>query len=308
MREFKGKSLLELPDDYIVIDIETTDFDYFYGDIIELCAIKYRNHNVVEVFETFIKPINGIPQHIIDLTGITETDVASAPSIDNISKDFLNFLSDDILIGHNVNFDINFLYDALKEVGIYLKNDFVDTLRLSRILQNETENHKLLTLCKHYKIAQPNHRSREDVIATNELYLVLKSLHLETPEKLYNFINRKQKRTYVRQDLSLVEATVDPEDIDENHIFFNKSFSFTGRMDFLTKKSAALIVANLGGFNLNNVTAKTDYLILGNLDYQHQRFGKKSSKHLKAEAMQEKGHDIEIMTEITFLEIINNLQ
>lgn len=52
----KGKSLLELPDDYTVIDIETTGLDAYYDDIIEIGCIRYRNNAPTEQFHTFLRP------------------------------------------------------------------------------------------------------------------------------------------------------------------------------------------------------------------------------------------------------------
>ena len=48
LREFKGKSLIALPDTYVVIDTETTGLDYEFCDIIEISAIKVVAGEVVD--------------------------------------------------------------------------------------------------------------------------------------------------------------------------------------------------------------------------------------------------------------------
>jgi DNA polymerase III subunit epsilon len=63
-RQFKGRSLLVSPSDYTVIDIETTDFNFFYGDIIEVGAIKVRNNVIVDKFSELIKIPYSVPSHI----------------------------------------------------------------------------------------------------------------------------------------------------------------------------------------------------------------------------------------------------
>lgn len=301
-REHKGNSLLEFVSDYVVLDVETTDFDYFYGDIIEIGIKKYVDFKEVDSYETFVNSGKDIPFHITNLTGISNEDITSAPYIHEIANDVVDFIGDNIIVAHHANFDINFLYDSLINLGFKLSNDFIDTLRLSRILLKEMENHKLKTLANNLNLSKPGHRAIQDVLSTNDLYKTLNSINETEPNKLIEFINRRKKNNSPAIDFSSITATTN--EFDEEHQFYGKHFCFTGRMDVLTKAEASQIVANLGGINQNNVTAKTDILVLGNLEYQQTRFGKKSSKHLKAEKMQNDDHHIEILTELSFLEII----
>ena len=236
--------------------------------------------------------------------------VIDAPSFKNIADDLLNFIDNDILIGHNVNFDINFLYDYFLSIDLKLSNDFVDTLRLSRILVKDSKNHKLKTLATYFNITRPNHRSEADVNATKDLYDKLREINNEVPSLLDDFINRRknQRRNYKnssRTDFSKITADKSIDFIDTDSPFFKKSICFTGKMDVLTKAEAAQLVANLGGIIQNNVNTKSDFLVLGDLEYQKERFGDKSSKHKKAEKLIDGGQELEIMTEITFLELID---
>ncbi len=68
-RDKKGKSILELPNDYIVLDIETTGLDPDWDSIIEIGAIKVIDNKVVESFESLINPEIEIDDFITDLTG-----------------------------------------------------------------------------------------------------------------------------------------------------------------------------------------------------------------------------------------------
>ena len=71
--------------------------------------------------------------------------------LDIVLRAFLAFLGDDVIVGHNVNFDINFIYDNLKDkLGLYLTNDFVDTLRLSRMLLSFLPRHRLDDLISYF--------------------------------------------------------------------------------------------------------------------------------------------------------------
>lgn len=78
-----------------------------------------------------IKVENPIDQYITELTGITNEMLENKPSFADIAENFMNFIDGYILIGHNVHFDINFLYDNLLDLGHILNNNLVDTLRLS---------------------------------------------------------------------------------------------------------------------------------------------------------------------------------
>lgn len=55
-RNNKGTNLLLFPTDYTVVDIETTGLSPQYDEIIEICAIRYRNKEFVEKYTTLIKP------------------------------------------------------------------------------------------------------------------------------------------------------------------------------------------------------------------------------------------------------------
>ncbi len=77
-----------------------------------------RNGEVVEEFDTFVKPGKPITPKITELTGITNEMVADAPSEKEALEAFLN-LRGRILVGHNVHsFDMRFLRAAAKRSGI----------------------------------------------------------------------------------------------------------------------------------------------------------------------------------------------
>lgn len=60
MREQKGNSLLLFPNDYTVIDIETTGLSPEYDEIIEICALKYRNKTLIDKFCSLVKPTSPV--------------------------------------------------------------------------------------------------------------------------------------------------------------------------------------------------------------------------------------------------------
>ena len=111
MREKKGRSLIEDPKDFVIIDIETTGLMPDWDNIIEIGSIKYKNNIEVERFSTLIKPPayddgSYIDDYIVELTGITNEMLSTAPSVEEVLADFDSFIGNSVLIGHNVNFDI----------------------------------------------------------------------------------------------------------------------------------------------------------------------------------------------------------
>lgn len=173
----KGESLLTFPEDYTVIDIETNGLNSNIDDIIELSAIRVRKDKIEKTFTKLIKPQRPVGGFISRLTGITNSMLANELAIDEILPEYLDFIGKDIVLGHNVNFDINFIYDkSMKHFNKAFSNSFVDTLKIARKLKLDCENHKLKTLADYYNIKQGRmHRGLEDCRITFEVYKCLKS-------------------------------------------------------------------------------------------------------------------------------------
>ena len=201
-RDLKGKSLVGIADNYMVIDIETTGLDVNCAEIIEVAAAKVEEGIIVKKFTSLIKPEKEINAFITDLTGITNEMVATAPTAENVLQDFVNFIGSGLIIGHNVNFDINFLYDNCQEkIGYTFSNDFLDTLRLSRILFANERQHKLSDLIKRFGIGQVvEHRALGDVLQTQKCYEYMLGYVIDNGVKmrrLYGSSRRKKKENIV---------------------------------------------------------------------------------------------------------------
>ena len=163
-RKFKGKSLFAFPFDYSVVDIETNGLISGVCEIIEVSALKFRNEVLQDSFSTLIKPTQKISRFITRLTGITDEIVENAPDITDVLQEFYGFIEKDILFGHNVHFDVNFLYVNLwLHNGLILDNSFVDTLRLARKALPQHQNHKQTTIAEYYGIETDGaHRTLRD--------------------------------------------------------------------------------------------------------------------------------------------------
>ena len=304
IREMKGESKIEFISNYVVLDIETTGFSPQYDKIIEIGAIKVFDGKIVDEFQSLINPQCEIDDFIMQLVGITNEMLQTAPTFEIIMNDFLNFIGDDLIVGHNANFDINFLYDNYLMHNIYFKNDFIDTLRLSRFLFKNFKSHTLdflqTGLHLEHKI---EHRAIADCLCTYDLYEYIKK-HIT--DNNIDFKSLYTKKHYHSSPVRAADIHSSTDSFDEDHPLYNKVCVFTGALEQFTRKEAMQIVANFGGINGDNVTQKTNFLILGNNDYCSSIKDGKSNKHKKAEALILQGSDLIILPESVFYDMIND--
>lgn len=304
-RSLKGKSTIDLLNDYIVFDIETTGLDSTYDEIIEIGAIKVHNNTIISTFNSLVKPQYEIDEYITELTGITNEMVKDAPTIEEILPDFMKYIGSDILIGHNVNFDINFIYDNLyRNKYDVITNNFIDTMRIARKLLPELSHHRLIDLANYFEIdSTDNHRSLKDCEITMEVYEDLKYLALEKYPNIEEFkaLFKKHKNNFKASDIVSTKTA-----FDVDNLFYDKYVAITGTLEKMLRKEAMQIIVDLGGYVEDNVTQKTNYLILGNNDYNPILRGKKSSKLIKAENLRLQGKDIQIISENVFYDIIDD--
>ena len=177
VREHKGKSLLTAVGDFTVVDIETTGLSPRHSSIIEAAAIRYREDKPVDEVSLLINPGFSIPRAITQLTGITDDMLWTAPGLEDVLPYFLDFVGADVILGHNVNFDLNFLSDKALYLGLpAVSNDFIDTMRLSRKLYKQYKHHTLADLAERFGVRQDTaHRALADCYTTAACYQYMKS-------------------------------------------------------------------------------------------------------------------------------------
>lgn len=285
--------------DYCVIDTETTGLSSYYDEIIEVGILKIRDGKVVDQYSQLIKPNNAIDDFITYLTGITNKMLVNQPSIKEVEGEILDFLGDDIIVGHNTSFDIRFLNASFRET---LKNEYMDTMIFSRKIYPQLPHHRLSDLAKFLNLANNQHRALADCITTYQLYETIKSTMDERGLKLSDLW---QCHSSGHPGIDIKAIKPKSNEIDEDNFFYGKHVVFTGKLEKMLRKDAMQIIVDLGGILDKTVNKNTNYLILGNNDYNAVLHGEKSNKHKKAEKLKMEGNDINIIDEFTFYDIIN---
>ncbi|CAM4116589.1 3'-5' exonuclease [Bacillus paramycoides] len=160
-----------LPLDYVVIDFETTGFNPYNDKIIQVAAVKYRNHELIDQFVSYVNPERPIPSRITSLTGITNYRVSDAPTIEEVLPLFLAFLDTNIIVAHNASFDMRFLKSNVNMLGLpEPKNNVIDTVFLAKKYMKHAPNHKLETLKRMLGIRLSSHNAFDDCITCAAVY------------------------------------------------------------------------------------------------------------------------------------------
>lgn len=164
--------------DYTVVDIETMGFDYTRDKIVEISAVRVRNHEVVDHFQGFNNK-SRLGKFLKENSPITIDDIEGGVAPEQLLQDFMNFLGDDPMIGHNIGFDLNFLRYNLHYYGFGdLINEFVDTMLIGKHYANpDWQHHRVDDYIAYYpdEVGFDNlsqHSAYNDVLIEQRIYEV----------------------------------------------------------------------------------------------------------------------------------------
>ena len=277
--------------------------------------------------------INGVPQESkswfvqpegneydfmnIAVHGITPEDTKDSPSFPEVWKEVQPYLQNKIVVAHYTGFDMNALRDAFNKYGMeYPTFDYFCTFRIAKYIVKGCYSYSLGIVCDHLGIDFGIHH-RADSDSLGCALLLLKCLEMDGStfddlETKYNFHRGKFapgifeahhaiEKPGVSYNEFIKSLNIDPSTIDESNYFFGKSVCFTGTCQYGVRKQLLQKVAEIGGIPTNDVTTKTDILVVGQQDYRVVGDSGMSNKQKKALKLLEKGQDIEILSEIEFL-------
>lgn len=154
----------------VAVDIETTGLNPDEDVIIEIGAVKFDGRRVVDTWSTLINPRRSIASFITQLTGITNNMVRNAPNLLDVMGDFIAFVGDVPVVGHNVSFDLSFLQRA----GSLKNNISIDTYELAAVLMPTASRYGLSALAQQLGILLPaTHRALDDARVTHAVLIEL---------------------------------------------------------------------------------------------------------------------------------------
>lgn len=158
---------------HTVIDLETSGLHPETDEIIELGAMRIRDGEIAAEYAALVKNSRPVPENVLQLTGITETELkVSGLALSDALTAFLKFVGDDMLVGHNIMFDLSFLREACRRCSVKIPNNrCVDTLSLARKRLKGIHNYKLETIAEHLSLDTAGmHRVTADCRLTDMVY------------------------------------------------------------------------------------------------------------------------------------------
>ncbi len=194
--------------EFIAIDLETTGLVPEEESIIEVSAVKYKNGKEQSTFTHLLNPSKPIPSFIEDLTGINNDMVKGKPSFLDVLDELIEYIGDLPIVGHNVQFDINFIkHHSNDRYNLSETNSVCDTYLLSKFVLFSNEQHSLESISEFYNLStEGSHRAINDARNSGniliELIKELVAFDLDLISRLKKiFINRKIPNSIIIDNL-----------------------------------------------------------------------------------------------------------
>lgn len=261
--------------DYVCFDIETTGFGKS-AEIIEFGAVKVRDNEIIDTYSELVKPIRRIPPIITEITGITQNDVENCRGISEVLPEFLQFIGEDILVGHNIaSFDIPVIRQAIhiENEGSKFEPFYVDTMYLARKIDGII-NSKLQTVLLYYGIKNERaHRAFQDCEANHKLFQAMKSDGLKPYVRhSIEYVYGEKPEPAPKEHLEISISEEIPENLSGKRIVLTGEFGSDNRENI--KK--ALVSA--GALIRSVVSKNIDYLIVGSYGSGNWKYDNGGSK------------------------------
>jgi len=155
----------------IVLDTETTGLRPSEGHrVIEIAAIEIVDYLPTgNTYQQYINPQRDVPESSFKVHGLSYEFLKDKPLFENVINKFLEFVGNDPIIAHNVDFDVGFLNYELNTCGKEsLKNEKIDTVSIARE-KFPGQSVSLDALCKRFAIDNTQREKHSATVDTELL-------------------------------------------------------------------------------------------------------------------------------------------
>ncbi|GEM_PF-5837367 len=167
--------------EFVALDLETSGLDPKKDRVIEIALVCFENGEIKERFSSLVNPKIAVDHHVLGMTGIRQEELDKAPVLSDLKMRILDFISDKPLIGHNLQFDLDFL----RGEDLILKNRFYDTWHLATLLLPFGKSFSLEVLTKQFGLKhEKKHRAEGDALASISLFNFLLGIIQQFPSRL----------------------------------------------------------------------------------------------------------------------------
>lgn len=178
---------------YAILDIETTGGKYNEEGITEIAIHKFDGHDVVDEFISLVNPEKDIQPFVVNLTGINNKMLQTAPKFHEVAKRIVEITQDSVLVAHNAQFDYRILRTEFRRLGYNFERKTLCTVDLSKTLLPDAESYSLGKLVRSLGIpVSDRHRANGDALATLKLFKLL--LSKDSDKSIIKKVIRKESQ------------------------------------------------------------------------------------------------------------------
>lgn len=286
--------------DYVTIDFETAN--HHRGSPCAVGLVRVRGGEVVDSQCWLMRPPPGhdhFEPYNVSVHGINSMKVKDQPTFQALLPRILVFIGDDLVCAHNARFDAAVLDAAATAVGRSLPRiEYLCTLTAARRCL-KLPSYRLPFVAQVLGVPLVNHHEAgADAYATAQIVPGLAAAMHATD---LGEMRIATQRPAPSKPLPTVSAP-DPDASPDHHLY-GRVMVFTGALSTMTRAMAHTQVIRVGAMPEKTVTARTNVLVIGELDPARLVPGDVlSQKAQKAFRLREHGQDIEVMTEYEFLQ------
>ncbi|NFN98905.1 helicase [Clostridium botulinum] len=218
----------------VVFDVESTGINIIEDEIVQIAGIKINNKGeVIESFQRFLIPKKSVGDSYL-VHGFSDQFLKeNGENKKVVLKDFLEFIKDTVIVGHNVTFDISILNSELERLSLEKASfkTYYDTLDIARRFYPSLTNHKLETLSKLFNTeTKSSHDAMDDILATKDVLMamlkekvkptiinrmVVYGKYIKKFQPIYEEITNLKKLSYIKNPKDIIGEIVNKTKIKE---------------------------------------------------------------------------------------------